>query len=114
MGIGLSLWFVFPVLLGLVIEIAPEPAFIWGLTGNYKGGDFLGNLFGNRIPIAPEHKSWGDRYTKPTAPANSKPYVPQHRPSMSPASSFKSKGQPQKPQYRNLNTDPLDYEEPRL
>lgn len=119
MGIGLNLWFVFPILLGLVIEIAPEPAFIWGLTGNYKGGDFLGNLFGNKIPIAPEHKSWGGQeqpkykptYVPQTAPGT-QPWSKQNRP-MSPSASFKPKQSP-RPQFRNLSADPMDYEEPRF
>lgn len=116
MGIGMSLWFIFPILLGLVIEIAPEPAFIWGLTGNYKGGDFLGNLFGNKIPIAPERKSWGGSttYNKPMPPVTSKPVTfNNNQRHMPPASSFRPK-QPERPQYRNLNIDPPDYEEPRF
>lgn len=124
MGIGFTLWFVFPVLLGLVIEIAPEPAFIWGVTGNYKGGDFLGNLFGNKIPIAPKHSSWGGQntstspYSRPmpvstpkpsfNRPQPTSPYKPQHKPQSFVIS-------PQRPKLRNFNTDPMDeYEEPRF
>lgn len=121
MGIELSLWFAFPILLGLVIEIAPEPSFIWGLTGNYKGGDFLGNLFGNKIPIAPEHKSWSNQSVQPKPnqyqnqrPVSNNQSWPKH-PNMPPVNSFKPKSQQQqKPQYRNLDVDPMrDYEEPR-
>lgn len=57
--VSLILSVVFVVCLALVIEISPEPAFIWGITGDHTGGDFLGNIFGNYIPVAPKHKEWG-------------------------------------------------------
>jgi hypothetical protein len=115
--IGISLWAIFPILLGLVIEIAPEPAFIWGVTGNYKGGDFLGNLFGNKIPIAPEHKSWSGKDVPQQVKPAQQPTPAQRpvRPIQFPSNSFRSKPSvSHKPQYRNLNADPLDYEEPRF
>ncbi len=49
-----SLW-IFPICLGMFLEIVAEPLFIWGLTGNHLGGDFLGNLFGNKGIPNPDH-----------------------------------------------------------
>jgi len=57
--VGMILSVGFVLCMALVVEISPEPVFVYGLTGNYDGGDFLGNLFGNKVPLAPEHKSWG-------------------------------------------------------
>lgn len=40
--------YVFPILLAVILEIMPEPMFVWGLTGLSEfGGDFLSNLFGS-------------------------------------------------------------------
>lgn len=44
---------VFPLILGLFLEIAPEPLFVWAFTKKLDEGDFLGNLFGNQAPLHP-------------------------------------------------------------
>jgi hypothetical protein len=36
----------FAVILGLVLEILPEPLFVWGLVGDEVSGDLLSNIFG--------------------------------------------------------------------
>jgi hypothetical protein len=41
---------VFPIILGLFLEIAPEPLFVWAFTKKLDEGDFLGNLLGTQMP----------------------------------------------------------------
>ncbi len=48
--------FIFPIIVGLFLEIVPEPLFIWGLTGKHNDGDFLSNLFGNNMIPKPDKK----------------------------------------------------------
>lgn len=44
---GSPVRYAFPILLAVILEIMPEPMFVWGLTGLSEfGGDFLSNLFG--------------------------------------------------------------------
>lgn len=49
-----TLW-IFPLVVGIFLEIVPEPLLLWALTGNHQGGDFLGNLFGNKMIPNPDH-----------------------------------------------------------
>lgn len=42
-------YLIFPIVLGLFFEILPEPLFVLGVTGDHTQGDFLGNLFGNKM-----------------------------------------------------------------
>jgi len=35
---------VFPILLGVFVEIVPEPMLVWAITGEWSTGDFFGNL----------------------------------------------------------------------
>jgi hypothetical protein len=49
---NLALW-IFPLTIGIFLEIVAEPLFVWGVTGNHDGGDFLGNLFGNKLIPSP-------------------------------------------------------------
>lgn len=47
---------IFPLILGLFLEIAPEPLFVWAFTKKLDEGDFLGNLFGNQMPESNSHR----------------------------------------------------------
>lgn len=42
---------VFAFILAVVLEITPEPLFVWGITGLVDSGDFLTNLFGKGMNV---------------------------------------------------------------
>lgn len=65
----------FALALGILIEIAPEPLFIWGVLGSIDEGDFLGNLLQNGS-ISPQE---GPRSVSVAPPAYP-PRVPAYRP----------------------------------
>jgi len=39
-----------PLFAGIILEILPEPLLIWGLLGEFWGGDFLTSMFGASNP----------------------------------------------------------------
>ena len=44
--------YIFPMLLGLFVEVVPEPMLVWAITGEWSTGDFFGNLINpnSKIP----------------------------------------------------------------
>lgn len=81
---------IFPLVLGLFLEIVPEPLITWALTGDHKSGDFLGNLLGNNlIPNSNKNKSINFKENGvPTRNNNNKKqksnFQPSHRPQWPP------------------------------
>ena len=41
---------IFPLLLGVCVEIVPEPLLVWSITGDWSTGDFFGNFINGNIP----------------------------------------------------------------
>jgi len=39
--------YLFPLILGILLEVMPEPLLVWSLSESVAHGDFLGNLFGS-------------------------------------------------------------------
>jgi hypothetical protein len=46
----------FPLILGVFLEITPEPLLVWGLIGTSFGGDFLSNLFNSAQSATASHQ----------------------------------------------------------
>ena len=93
-------WFV-----GFIIEVLPEPLFMWGIAAAFDG-DFLGNLAGlwnGKLPYAQagnENKKWtyppvNDNKGKFNNPQKSQ-YNPQHKPN----------NNPMPPMFRSGNNQP--------
>jgi hypothetical protein len=66
---------IFPLLAGIVLEVAPETLIVWGLIGEGEFGDFLGNLFNS----TQQSKNMPQRSNTAVKPASVK-YTPQHKP----------------------------------
>lgn len=64
------LGFLFPLLLGLFVEVVPEPLLVWSITGEWSTGDFFGNLIntGANVKSAPPQKSRRSSQHKPQQP----------------------------------------------
>lgn len=73
---------IFSVVLGLLLEIAPEPLLVWGILNISDEGDFLGNIFQSGSETEQEghkedHKPYAP-YTPPIRPVSA--YKPPKRP----------------------------------
>jgi len=45
-----------PLVAGLILEILPEPLLVWGLLGEFWGGDFLSGMFGSPGSHGKQHQ----------------------------------------------------------
>lgn len=67
----------FPLILGMFLEVVPEPLLVWGLVGVTDGGDLLGNLFGSvKASVQPQVQ----KQQPPVNQQANKPVIQQHKP----------------------------------
>jgi hypothetical protein len=78
---------IMPAFVGIIMEVLPEPLFMWGLMSNMDG-DFLGNMVGlwnGKLSYAQPSQNPqthnNQSAVKPVAPR----YTPSHRPDFNPA-----------------------------
>lgn len=94
-------------------EALPEPTIVWAVTGRYNGGDFLGNIFGQKqhaissrsTPLGQHYRNSdgsGDRGNyQPPMQQNSQPRM---KPNTPPSAAFAAKPNKQ-PKWSNLTDD---------
>jgi len=75
---------VFPILLGLFIEVMPEALLVYGLTGMADLGDFFGNIIGGEVKKVPpkQHQNGREQVgkTQQQQKQNNKAQEQRHQP----------------------------------